>query len=256
MGERTSYPPGTFCWVDLATDDQQAAKAFYGELLGWQYEDTPIGEGQVYSMARLDGHDVAAVGPLQGPEGVPPHWNCYVSVEDADATAARAAGLGATVLAEPFDVFESGRMAVVQDPQGAIVSLWQPNNHIGATLVNAIGALTWNDLISPDVDASASFYRGLFGWQIDEVPESGGQYWSILNAGNRNGGLMPQPPDSHPAWNLYFAVEDVDATLARAAERGGQTIAGPMDIPNGTRLAVLADPQGAVFSVASGPLDP
>jgi predicted enzyme related to lactoylglutathione lyase len=255
MGQRTSYPPGTFSWVDLATNDPEGAKSFYGALLGWQYDDTPIGDDQFYSMAQVDGQNVAAIGPLQGGEGIPPHWNCYVTVESADTTAQRAGELGATIVAEPFDVFDAGRLAVIQDPQGAMLSVWQPKESIGATLVNVPGALTWNDLISPDVPASAAFYRDLFGWQIDEIEGSDGQYWSIANDGRSNGGIMPMPPGSHPAWNLYFAVEDVDATVARAGELGGNTVMGPMDIPNGSRLAVLADPQNAIFSVASGEMD-
>ena len=197
MGERTSYPPGTFNWVDLNTDDQEGAKAFYAALFAWQYEDIPIGEGAVYSMAKLDGHSVAALGPLQG-EGMPPHWNCYVSVESADASAARAAELGATLLAEPFDVFEAGRMAAFADPQGAVLSVWEPKGNIGAGLVNVSGALSWNDLITPDVEASAAFYRALFGWEINEVEGSGGQYWSITNGGRQNGGMMPMPPARTP----------------------------------------------------------
>jgi predicted enzyme related to lactoylglutathione lyase len=254
MGERTSYTPGTFNWVDLNTDDQEGAKAFYGALLKWQYEDIPIGEGMVYSMAKIDGHSVAALGPLQG-EGMPPHWNCYVSVEDADASAARAAELGATLLAEPFDVFEAGRMAAFADPQGAVLSVWQAKDNIGAGLVNAPGALSWNDLITPDVEASAAFYSALFGWEISEVEGSQGQYWSIVNAGRPNGGLMPMPPGGHPAWNLYFACEDVDATVAQAGELGARTIMPATDVPNGGRFAILGDPSNAVFSVVSGAMD-
>lgn len=255
MGERTSYTPGTFCWVDLNTDDQESSKAFYADLLGWEYNDIPLGDGNHYSMARVDGHDVAAITPMP-PGGEVTHWNCYVSVADVDATAARAKELGATLIAEPFDVFDSGRMAIFADPQGAILSVWQPRSHIGAGLVNAPGALSWNDLISPDVEASAAFYRDLFGWEIGETPGSGGQYWSITNAGRLNGGLMPMPPGGHPAWNLYFAVEDTDAALARAGELGAATVMGPMDIPNGSRFAIVRDPQNAVFSVGAGPMDP
>jgi predicted enzyme related to lactoylglutathione lyase len=255
MGERTSYTPGTFSWVDLQTSDPEGAKRFYSTLFGWQYDDIPVGDGIVYSMAQLDGHSVAALGGLQG-EGMPPHWNCYVTVADADVSAARAAELGATLLAEPFDVFDAGRMAAFQDPQGAVLSVWQPKENIGAGLVNMPGALTWNDLISPDVEASAAFYRGLFDWQIEEVPGSEGQYWSITNGDRINGGIMPMPPGTHPAWNLYFGVEDVDATVARVGELGGAVIMGPMDIPSGTRFAVLRDPQNAVFSVLAGPMDP
>jgi uncharacterized protein len=255
MGERTSYTPGTFNWVDLNTDDQEGAKAFYSALFAWQYEDIPIGDGMAYSMAKLDGHSVAALGPVQG-EDMPPHWNCYVSVDDVDASAARATQLGATLLAEPFDVFEAGRMAAFADPQGAVLSVWQPKENIGAGLVNVPGALSWNDLISPDVEASAAFYRELFGWEISEVQGSRGQYWSITNAGRLNGGMMPMPPESHPAWNLYFACEDADATIAQARELGAETVMGPIDVPNGSRFAILRDPRNAVFSVASGTMDP
>ena len=253
MGERTSYPPGTFSWVDLQTSDQDAAKSFYSDLFGWDYEDVPIGDGASYSMARLQGHSVAAIGPLQGEE-MPSHWNCYVTVADADASAARAKELGATLLAEPFDVFDAGRMAAFADPQGAVLSVWQAKENIGAGLVNAPGALAWNDLISPDVAAAAPFYRELFDWQVEEVPGADGQYWSITNAGRSNGGMMPMPPGGHPAWNLYFAVEDVDATVARARELGADLVMGPMDVPTG-RFAVIRDPQNAVFSVLSGPMD-
>ena len=254
MGERTSYPPGTFSWADLQTDDLDRAKSFYGDLLGWSYEDIPIGDGAVYSMAQVQGHNVAGLGERQD-ESMPPHWNCYVTVEDADASAARAAELGATLLAEPFDVFDAGRMAAFADPQGAVLSVWQPKENIGAGLVNAPGALTWNDLVTPDVEASSAFYSALFGWQIAEVEGSGGQYWSITNGGRLNGGLLPIIEGGHPAWNLYFACEDVDATLAKANELGGETFMGPMDVPNGSRFAILRDPSGAFFSVSAGPMD-
>jgi hypothetical protein len=254
MGERTSYPPGTFSWVDLQTDDLDGAKKFYGALLGWSYGDIPIGEGSVYSMAQVQGHNVAGLGERQD-ESIPPHWNCYVTVADVDASAARAAELGANILAPPFDVFDAGRMSAFADPQGAVLSVWQAKESIGAGLVNAVGALTWNDLVTPDVEASSAFYSALFGWEIAEVPGSDGQYWSITNGGRLNGGLLPIIEGGHPAWNLYFACEDVDATAAKAAELGGETFMGPMDVPNGSRFAILRDPSGAVFSVSAGPMD-
>jgi predicted enzyme related to lactoylglutathione lyase len=254
MGERTSYTAGAFCWVDLVTGDHAASKAFYTALFGWDYQDFPTGEDALYSVAQLDGKAVAAILPLPDPS-MPPHWNCYVSVEDADAAAARAGELGATVVMPAGDVGDSGRLAVIQDPQGAIVSVWQPGEHFGAGLVNAPGALSWNDLLTSDVEASSAFYRGLFGWQIDEVPGSDGRYFSIRNGEILNGGLMPMPPGGHPAWNLYFAVDATEAAIARAGELGAQVVMGPMEVPNG-RFAVLRDPQNAVFSVLDGPLDP
>ena len=254
MGERTSYAPGTFSWVDLQTDDLDGAKQFYGALLGWSYDDIPIGEGSVYSMAQVQGHNVAGLGERQD-ESIPPHWNCYVTVADVDASAARAAELGASILAPPFDVFDAGRMSAFADPQGAVLSIWQAKESIGARLVNAVGALTWNDLVTPDVEASSAFYSALFGWEIAEVPGSDGQYWSITNGGRLNGGLLPIIEGGHPPWNLYFACEDVDATVAKANEFGGETFMGPMDVPNGSRFAILRDPSGAVFSVSAGPMD-
>jgi uncharacterized protein len=255
MGERTSYPAGTFSWVDLQTDDLDGAKRFYAELFGWDYDDIPIGDGAVYSMARVKGHNVAGLGERQD-ESIPPHWNCYVTVEDADASAARASELGANLLAEPFDVFDAGRMAAFADPQGAVLSVWQAKESIGAGLVNETGALSWNDLITPDVESSRAFYSALFGWEITEVEGSDGQYWSITNGGRLNGGMMPMPQGGHPAWNLYFACEDADATIAQAGELGAETVMGPIDVPNGSRFAILRDPSNAVFSVASGPMDP
>ena len=253
MGERTSYTAGTFCWVDLMAADQDAAKRFYTGLFGWDYQNFPIPGGGSYSLAQLDGRAVAAIVPA--PQDIPPHWNCYVSVEDAEATAARAQELGATVLQPAGDIGDSGRLAMFQDPQGAMLCLWQAGQHVGAGLVNGPGLLSWNDLLSPDVEASTAFYRDLFGWEISAIPGAEGQYWSIANGGKLNGGLMPLPPGGHPAWNLYFGVEDAEAAIALAAELGGQVVMGPMPVPSG-RFAVLRDPQNAVFSIVDGQFEP
>ena len=175
MGERTKYKPGTFCWTDLTTTDQAAAKVFYGGLFGWEAEDRPVGEGAVYSMMKVDGKDVAAISPQppqQREAGAPPVWNSYISVESADEALARATTLGGTAHAPAFDVMDVGRMAVIQDPQGAYLMVWQPRSHIGAQLVNAPGALVWNELASPDLDASSAFYGGLFGWTLEPFEDS------------------------------------------------------------------------------------
>src|SRR5215475_4303332 len=160
MGERTSYAPGTFSWSELITGDADAAKAFYTSVFGWTYDDLPVGEGQVYSMAKRDGKVVGAVSG--GDE--PPHWNCYVSVADVDQSAARAGELGANVLAPPFDVMDAGRMSVLADPNGTVIHLWQAGRTIGAELVNTAGSLTWNDLITREPAKSTEFYGPLFGW--------------------------------------------------------------------------------------------
>lgn len=242
MSERTSYPPGTFSWSELVTSDGDGAKAFYTALFGWEYEDSPIGDGMVYSMATLGGQ---YVGALYQSKDQPPHWNCYVTVEDVDAVAARAGD----VVAEPFDVMKSGRMAVIRDPTGAVLHLWQPINHIGAGIVNADGALTWNDLTTPDPEAAAEYYRGLLGWTTIDV---GGGYRVIRNGERSNGGMLKH--EGPAAWTPYFGCQDVDALLAQIADLGGRTLNGPMDVPNG-RLAVAADPQGAVFCVLTGEYD-
>jgi predicted enzyme related to lactoylglutathione lyase len=259
MGERTEYLPGTFCWTDLSTTDQLGAKAFYGELFGWEAEDRPAGEGSVYSMMRVGGHHVAAIAPQprqQRDAGVPPLWNSYVSVRSADEAAARATELGASVHAGPFDVFEAGRMAVIQDPQGAFFMVWQPSRHFGATLVNVPGALVWNELSSPDLDASTAFYGSLFGWVISPLEASPEPYLWIRNGETANGGIRElREPGIPPHWLPYFGTDDVDDALARVERLGGSTLAGPIDIEI-ARIAVVRDPQGAAFALYAGQLDP
>jgi predicted enzyme related to lactoylglutathione lyase len=252
MGERTSYAPGTFSWAELVTSDADAAKAFYTSVFGWGYRDNPVGDDQVYSTALRDGKDVAALFTSEKP----PHWNCYVTVESADATAARAAELGATVAAEAFDVMDVGRMAVIVDPVGAALCLWEPKSHIGATLVNVPGALTWNDLITPDPADSARFYGELFGWTTEEIPGAGG-YRVIKNGERTNGGMMPldrRMGATPPNWMPYFGHQDIDRLLEEVAGHGGQVFNGPMRMPQGS-IAVLGDPQGAAFAVWTGEYD-
>jgi uncharacterized protein len=245
MGARTSYSPGTFSWAELATSDAAAAKAFYTALFAWGYDDMPVGDGQVYTMAKRDGQVVGALFSSEEP----PHWNCYVTVASVDDAAARAAELGATVLSEPFDVMDAGRMAVIADPTGAALCLWEPRGSIGATLVNAPGAMTWNDLVTPDPDAAARFYGDLFGWTTEEIPGADG-YRMIKNGDRRNGGVMPSR-DGTAAWMPYFGHEDVDRLVAEVDGLGGRVLNGPVRMPQGS-IAVLGDPQGAVFAIWTG----
>jgi predicted enzyme related to lactoylglutathione lyase len=256
MGERTSYTPGTFSWVDLATTDQPAAKSFYGELFGWDSDDQPVGEGVFYSMMLKDGKAVSAIAPQpqqQAEAGVPPLWQSYITVESADDAAAKAGELGATVHAPPFDVMEVGRMAVIQDPQGAFFQVWEPKGHIGAALVNAPGALSWNELASSDIEASKQFYSGLFGWTFAEVEGGPIPYTTIKNAAGRdNGGLRSPAPGEPPAyWLVYFGAEDAADALQKAEGLGGKKLAGPYPMGPG-KIAIAIDPQGAVFALYSG----
>jgi uncharacterized protein len=261
MGKRTSYEPGTFSWVDLATTDVGGAKSFYGDLFGWTFEDLPIPEGGVYVMCRLDGDDVAALSEQQEQErsqGIPPHWNNYVTVASVDESAAKVPGLGGNVILPPFDVLDAGRMAVAADPTGAVFSLWEAKNHIGASRVNEPGALCWNELSTNDVKKALEFYTALFGWSSEDFD---GMYTIVRVGDKSNGGIRPIGEEQQgmpPNWLAYFAVENCDESAARAGELGGNAFVGPMDVPvaEGSRIAVIADPQGASFGIFSGPLDP
>ncbi len=251
MPERKEYAPGTPSWIDLSTSDRAAAKDFYNALFGWSYDDQDAGPGATYTMAGKNGHPVAGMADLmkeQADQGIPPHWQTYVTVADADATAAAAPKAGGMVLAGPFDVVDAGRMAVLADPTNAVIAIWQPKNHIGAELVNEHGTLTWNELISPDVPKAARFYKALFGWDA-ETSEGPMTYTEFKLDGQSIAGAMAPPMEGIPPnWGVYFAVDDADATIAEATKRGATLLNGPMDIPVG-RFAVLMDPQGAVFSV-------
>jgi uncharacterized protein len=252
MGERKSHEPGTFSWAELVTDDADAAKAFYSELFGWEYDDNPVPGGQVYSLALRDGRHVAALYASDQP----PDWNCYVTVASTDAAAARPDDLGGYVLAEPFDVMDAGRMAVIADPTGAALCLWEPRASIGAQLVNAPGALTWNDLVTPDADAAAAFYGELFGWTTEDFGP-----FTMFRLPGYVGGEPSQPVsreviaamgpagDAPAHWSANFWVQDADAAAAKAAELGGSVVDPPSDSP-GFRNAVLADPSGVTFEIS------
>jgi predicted enzyme related to lactoylglutathione lyase len=255
MGDRTSYAPGTFSWADLATTDVAGAKGFYGGLLGWEHEDMPVPDAPPYTMFKLNGKEICAAfeqGEEERGRGVPPHWNSYVTVESVDDTASRARDLGGSVLAEPFDVMEAGRMTAFQDPTGATLCAWEPRASIGASLVNDPGAMTWNELATRDVDAARDFYRGLFGWEY-ETDETG-YYTTIRNDGRMNGGIRPQTEQEAgipPNWIVYFTVQSAEEAGRRAEEAGGRRLVPATAVGAGT-FSVVSDPQGAVFALFEG----
>jgi predicted enzyme related to lactoylglutathione lyase len=253
MGTRTDHAPGTFSWVDLTTSDAAGARAFYGGLFGWSFEDNEMpGGGGTYTMCVVDHGYVAAIPPPT--DQFPPHWNNYVTVANTDESAAKARDLGATLIEQPFDVGEAGRMALLIDPTGAALCLWQPYEAIGATRVNDPGSLTWNELHTPDVDAALAFYTGLFGWTVQEMDTQGGPRYAVVdNDGRRNGGVMEAQGGEPPNWLAYFTVEDRDATAQNAAALGASELA-RLDMPQG-RIAIFADPQGAAFAVFEGEVD-
>jgi uncharacterized protein len=273
MPERDGYIPGVPCWIDTSQPDPEAALPFYSGLFGWEFEDVmpPDAEGK-YFMGRLRGGDVAGVGSL--PQGAPPMamWNTYVWVESADETASKVADAGGTALMEPFDVMDSGRMAVFADPEGAMFCVWEAKGSKGAQIVNEDGTLNFNGLNTRDVDGAKRFYGSVFGWQT--LPLDGGaEMWTLpgygdhleegdpdlrkrmAEAGAPTGfedvvaSINPIPddqPDVPAHWNVTFAVDDADATAEKATELGGKVVVPPFDAP-WVRMTVITDPQGATF---------
>ena len=259
MSEKTSYEPGVPCWVDLSTTDLPGALSFYGRLFGWEAEDMGEQAGH-YTMLRLRGLDAAAAAP-QMPEqaGRPPAWNVYVAVSDADATAKAIESAGGRLLMPPMDVFTSGRMAVAMDPQGAAFSIWQARDHIGSSIVNEPGSITWTELATRDAEGAFAFYSGVFGWGRKDT-DAGGMAYTELLVGERSvAGMMAMtdewPAEVPPHWMPYFAVADTDATAKLATELGGSVPVEPTDIPPG-RFAVLNDPQGGYFSIIALAIEP
>lgn len=255
MQETTQYAPGTFCWVELGTTDGGAAKQFYADLFGWTASDNPIGPDMVYTMLKLDGKDVGASYQMSQEmigQSIPAHWLSYVSVKSADETAAKVKSLGGTVLKEAFDVFDVGRMAVIQDPTGATFALWQPRKHKGAEVVNVPNSFCWNELSTTDTAKAGDFYTGLFGWTARVQQFGPMTYTSFLNGERPAGGMYTLPPEIvnvPPNWLVYFAVADCDASAQKATVLGAKTIAPANDIPGVGRFAVLLDPQGAAFGI-------
>jgi predicted enzyme related to lactoylglutathione lyase len=273
MPERDGYIPGVPCWIDTSQPDPEAALPFYSGLFGWEFEDVmPADAEGKYFMGRLRGGDVAGVGSL--PQGAPPMamWNTYVWVESADETASKVADAGGTALMEPFDVMDSGRMAVFADPEGAMFCVWEAKGSKGAQIVNEDGSLNFNGLNTRDVDGAKRFYGSVFGWQT--LPLDGGaEMWTLPGYGDHLeegdpdlrkrmaearapkgfedvvASINPIPddqPDVPAHWSVTFAVDDADATAEKATELGGKVVVPPFDAP-WVRMTVITDPQGATF---------
>ena len=261
MGKRESYEPGTFCWVDLATTDPAGAANFYGELFGWQAEDITGADGGAYSILRLEDDEVCALYGMEDERrdrDIPSHWSSYISVENVDDTVIRARELGGAVLGEPRKVLDVGRMAILEDPAGAMFAAWEPQSWIGASRVNDTGCLAWNDLQAHDANMVFDFYTGLFGWETWPMEEDGELAYMVLrNAGFSNGGIMPideRHDTASPRWLVYFTVSSCDAAVAQTRDLGGEVLAEPMEIGAG-RISVLKDPTGAAFAIFEGEVD-
>ena len=271
MAERDGYIAGVPCWIDTTQPDPDAATEFYGALFGWEYEQTmPEDAPGKYYMARIRGRDAAAVSSQMGEDAQPAVWNTYIQVDSADETAEKVKAAGGSVMLEPFDIFDSGRMAFVADPQGAAFGLWQPNQHLGTRVDNEHGAINFNDLHTDDIEAAKAFYGEVFGWGTLEM--GGGNYtWTLKaygdfleegNPGQRErmkgmgapdnfidvvASLGPVQGGAPPSWGVTFGVDDADAIATKVRELGGEVLAGPFDAP-WVRLAIVRDPQGATFT--------
>ena len=252
MAEFTSYRHGTPCWVDVTTTDIEGTNAFYSGLFGWSTEEMPNAGG--YTMYSLRGKHVAAGSPPPpGGEGVPPHWTTYLASDDADVTAEKVREAGGAVLMDPFDVFDSGRMTIAQDPTGAAFGIWQAGEHIGAELANEPGTLNWNQCQTDDPGRAAAFYADVFGYEVDEIDLGGGEPFRVLKVDGRGvAGVrehVPQMGNVPPHWSTVFQVADTDESVGKATELGGTVVMEPLDLPDIGRIAVLQDPVGAAFQV-------
>ncbi len=260
----TPWPDGTPCWVDLGTNDIPKAISFYSSQFGW---DIQRGGEEVggYSMAQLDGRNVAGLGPLMGPPGAPSAWATYFASSDVDAAAARIKSAGGQLMVEPMDVMDAGRMLVAADVTGATFGVWQAGNHAGAQVANAPGAFTWSEHMSRDFEGAKAFYAAVFGYEYGDMSSEGFSYATLLINGQQVvGGIGAYPGGSetghqedggHPAfWGVYFGTADTDKAVELLTSHGGQVIRPATDSPYG-RMAIVADNQGAVFSLISTPPD-
>ncbi|MCU0308814.1 MAG: VOC family protein [Thermoleophilia bacterium] len=255
MSDPITFPPGAPCWVDLFTSDPDRARAFYGELFGWTYEESGPEYGG-YVMASSDGDAVGGLMRNDGSQGAPDSWSVHLATADAAATLAAAAAHGGSVMFGPMDVPRLGRSGMLTDVGGAVVGCWQPDPFTGVQALNRPGAPGWFELRTRDYEGSVGFYRDVFGWDAHVLMDSEEMRYTTLGQGDAmRAGIFDATawlPEGTPAhWAVYFAVEDADGTVARAEALGGAVVSPAMDTPYG-RLAGLTDPTGAHFSIAAG----
>ncbi|HUA58597.1 MAG TPA: VOC family protein [Verrucomicrobiae bacterium] len=255
MANIDHYPPGSFCWFELGTSDQNAAKPFYHALFGWGANDLPMGPDMFYSMFTLDSRSPGAAYTLM-PDmvkaGIPPHWAIYIASANVDESTAKVTAAGGSVIKGPFDVFDVGRMSVVRDPTGAVFQIWQEKRPQANGIGGVPGTVCWADLNTRDVSAASKFYTAVFGWEIAPGEHDTSGYLHIKNGEQFIGGIPPShmiPPHVPPHWLLYFLVADADASTAKVTELGGKVIMPAMSLEKVGRFSVVADPQGAVFSL-------
>jgi predicted enzyme related to lactoylglutathione lyase len=254
MANVDKHSPGSFCWIELATTDQNGAKSFYANLFGWDPNDNPMGPDEFYTIFKLKGRDVAAGYTLRKDQldrKVPVHWSLFVATESADQTAAKAAQAGGQILMPAFDVMDAGRMAVLLDPTGAVFTVWQPKQSPGLGITGEPGAFCWADLSTPSPERASKFYSALFDWKLEKGQNDPSGYLHIKNGEHFIGGIPPSHTDSKtpPHWLIYFMVADVAASAAKASQLGAKILMPPQNMEGVGTWAIVADPQGAVFSL-------
>lgn len=254
----TDYVPGTPNWLDLGARDMEAAIAFYSGVFGWDFQSAGPDSGG-YGFFRLDGRIVAAAGPST--EGAAPSWTVYFHTADADATTKAVEESGGSVRLPPMDVLTAGRLAAFTDPTGAEFAVWQPGDRKGLEKLMEPATLCWTELYTTDAAAARAFYRAVFAWSTAEPMGSGYTVVSPSGTGAdgdaSHGGIMQLAPEALGAsapseWHPYFAVTDVAARVDAAAARDATTLIPPTDVSGVGRLALLRDPEGAVFALIKG----
>ncbi|MFF4036545.1 VOC family protein [Streptomyces sp. NPDC001816] len=254
-GPHARRTPGTPCWVSLMVHGLATTEEFYGELFGWEFRPGPQQLGP-YVRALLDGHEVAGIGQLPPDRRLPVAWTPYLASDDVDQTADQVRLCGGTVAVGPLDAAEAGRMAIAADPTGAVFGIWQAAAHFGTSLSGAPGTPAWNELLTFETESVSKFYEVVFGYEEEPVLSAGFDYLTLRIGGRPVAGIHGVghglPRDRGPHWLTYFEVADADATLRQVAELGGRVLRPAHDSEHG-RVATVADPEGAVFSVVQEP---
>ncbi|MFI7300640.1 VOC family protein [Streptomyces sp. NPDC050121] len=248
----TRYVPGTPCWVSLMAHGLTTTQEFYGELFGWEFQPGPPQLGP-YARALLDGREVAGIGQLPPDRHLPVAWTPYLASDDVDTTAETVRLCGGTIGVGPLDAAEDGRLAIGSDPSGAVFGIWQAAAHVGTAVTGVPGTPAWYELATYETASVRKFYETVFGYDEEAMVLSADFDYLTLHVAGRPvagihgvGGALPR--DLGPHWATYFEVADTDAALARVAALGGQVLGPAHDSAHG-RVATVADPEGAHFSL-------
>ncbi|WP_037672057.1 VOC family protein [Streptomyces griseus] len=249
------YVPGTPCWVSLMVHGLAATQEFYGELFGWEFEPGPHQLGP-HVRALLDGREVAGIGQLPPDRHLPIAWTPYLASDDVDLTAETVRLCGGTIGVGPLDAAEAGRLAIGSDPSGAVFGIWEAAAHHGTRITGVPGTPAWNELLTYETVSVTKFYKTVFGYEEEPVVSADFDYVTLRVAGHPVAGVHgvghALPRDRGPHWLTYFEVADTDEALDRLVDLGGHVLKGAQDSFHG-RVATVADPEGARFSLIQDP---